>query len=249
MNEEISELVIKVNVELKNKSMASIEKELGYGKDTLRKKLNRYFYYLNKDKKEFIYNQELARTQALKHVKTHNNTSITHIDNTTSYNNNTTAYNPVKTITGGADMEKEKIAEFKALSTQEKIDKINSLTSGIKTLKEIEPILGFTNVGNYVPRDKAYWDKKDKIFKVIPQKEKEQKIFSNDEISILKEIISNYKNKKEIEVAEFQGEVVTRSFRSYKDVMEQFATFCTDNKLNQKDAIATALSDFIKKNN
>lgn len=234
----IEELVKYVNIQLvKGKSIATIERENGLGKDTLRKRLNRNFYYYNKTEKQFIYNEEKAK----------NKNNITHY-NSMCYKKDKTAYNTIKQkdIIGGAeDMEKEKIAEFKALSTEEKVKRVNALTQGVKTLTQIQDKLGFTNVGNYIPKSEAYWDGKEKIYKLVT---KSDTIFSSDEVAVLKEIIGNYKKQKSIKTEEFEGEVVTRSFRSYKNVMEQFADFCSKNNLNQKDAVATALTNFIREN-
>lgn len=75
-------------------------------------------------------------------------------------------------------------------------------------------------------------------------------IFNENEIKTLKEMIKIYENKKiEIENVDYENsKVVVRSFRSYEKILDTFASFCKQNELNQKDAIATALTDFMKKN-
>lgn len=75
-------------------------------------------------------------------------------------------------------------------------------------------------------------------------------IFDENEIKTLKEMIKIYENKKvEIENLDYENsKVVVRSFRSYEKILDTFASFCKQNELNQKDAIATALTDFMKKN-
>lgn len=74
-------------------------------------------------------------------------------------------------------------------------------------------------------------------------------IFDENEVKILKEIIKSYVNKKiEIENLDYKtSKIVVRSFRSYELILDKFASFCKQNELNQKDAIATALADFMKK--
>lgn len=68
--------------------------------------------------------------------------------------------------------------------------------------------------------------------------------FTDEEIKILKSIIKNYKGL-EVEGRKLEGEIVTRSFRSYKSVMDMFVLYCKENKLSQKDAFAKALLNFM----
>jgi len=73
----------------------------------------------------------------------------------------------------------------------------------------------------------------------------EEHLFTEEEITILKNIIKNYKLCTTDIVLD--GEVVTRSVRTYKNVLDKFAQYCKENKLSQKDFIAIALIDFMKK--
>ena len=83
---------------------------------------------------------------------------------------------------------------------------------------------------------------------VITQKKKpvtQNKIeLTEDEINILKIITRNYKIANRS--YELEGEVVTRSVRTYKNILEQFASYCKENNISQKDSIALALIDFMK---
>lgn len=83
---------------------------------------------------------------------------------------------------------------------------------------------------------------------VITQKVKsvtQEKIeLTEEEINILKIITRNYKISNRS--YELEGEIVTRSVRTYKNVLEQFASYCKENNLSQKDSIALALIDFMK---
>lgn len=148
-----------VNIKLKEGlSIAQIERDLGYGKDTLRKKFNRAGYKYNKELKQYITQDNNVCCKAI----THNNTMS---------------------------------------------------------------------------------DKKE------DQKVKQQ--FTDDEITVLKQLIKDYRlqqNIAKIDITNLKDKTITtRSFRSYKEVMNNFAKYCKDNKLNQAEAIATALSDFINK--
>ncbi|HBE8153550.1 hypothetical protein M3F36_019135 [Clostridioides difficile] len=154
--DNIEELLNITNTRLSGKeSVTKIEKDLGFGKDTLRGKLNRNGYFLDKSIKQFVKKEDIKK------------------DNT---------------------------------MTTKKITQKNN----------------------------------------IAVKNKQTQQFTEEEVIILKEIINNYKNKKET-TTEFTGEVTTRSFRSYKNIMDMFSKHCKKNKLNQRDAVATALIDFINK--
>lgn len=84
-----------------------------------------------------------------------------------------------------------------------------------------------------------------KEFKV----ETKNNTLSIDEIKVLRNIIKEYKAKSEevsLTTLDFDGEVVVRSIRTYKKVLDKFSTFCKKKDINQKDALATALANFIK---
>lgn len=148
------ELVELVNNHLKNGgSISKFERENGYGKDTVRKQLNKIGYVYKKDIKQFVLQD---------------NTNITQVQNKSKKSNN-----------------KNKLKQS---------------------------------------NDK----------------------FDDEEIQILKEIIYKYKNKNKDE--NFDGEIVTRSFRTYKNVLDNFVKYCKENRLKQQDAIAQALKNFYSEN-
>lgn len=89
--------------------------------------------------------------------------------------------------------------------------------------------------------------KKEIIKKSDSNKKKviEEQLFTEEEILILKNIIKNYKLSNTNVILD--GKIVTRSVRTYKNVLDKFSQYCKDNKLSQKDSIAIALIDFMKK--
>ena len=69
-------------------------------------------------------------------------------------------------------------------------------------------------------------------------------VLTQEEIKTLKEMAKNY---KKIEPGiKLEGEITTRSFRTYKNVLENFANYCKENNLSQKDSIAAALINFLE---
>lgn len=171
----LNELVTYVNTKLMNgSSMSSIERELGVGKDTIRKKLIRNNYKLDKELKQFVLHTNTGETLDKTNDVTLNNTRKTH----------------------------------KVLPSN--TDTTHSKKEGIT--QDNTPITQFTE----------------------------------EDIEILKLIIKNYKSL-ELEGIKLEGEIVTRSFRSYKEIMDKFVEYCKDNKLSQKDAFAEALIQFMKR--
>ena len=58
-------------------------------------------------------------------------------------------------------------------------------------------------MGNYIPKSEAYWDGKEKIYKLVT---KSDTIFSSDEVAVLKEITGNYKKQKSIKrISNYSG--------------------------------------------
>lgn len=74
-------------------------------------------------------------------------------------------------------------------------------------------------------------------------------LFTNEEIAALKQLAKQYiRSQIEFNVEELQDkEIITRSFRSYKEMFNKFANYCKKNNINQVKAVAIALQDFINK--
>ena len=167
-------------------------------------------------------------------------------------------------------------SELRVLDNKEinLVEEVNKYLGEGKTISEIEMIKGF---GKDTLRKKLRklnykFDRKQKLYVLditdntktnvinntnnvktnIKNKNESKRattIFSENEIKILKEMIKIYEHKnKSIDNLDYKSSpVVVRSFRSYEKILDTFASFCKKNELNQKDAIATALVDFMKK--
>lgn len=215
---EIVKLVHEVNEHLSNKgSISSFEREYGYGKDTVRKKLNKHGYVYKKAIKQFVVQD------------------VTQIDSD---------------VACSLKEEKSKhkkisIEEFKDLSTEEKINVINQFSDGIKTLRNIEvEHFQFKNIGLYIDKNEAYWSKTLKKFILKEQTVKGN--FNDEEIKILKEIVSNYKIKQELN--RNNDEIVLRSIRTYKSSLDNLSQYCKKNKVKQQEIIALAIEQYITNN-
>lgn len=207
----IPDTITHVNSKLKaGYSIVKIERELSFGKATLRKKLNRADYFYDKILNQFIFQGNTDITQDITH------TAKNEVENVKRYTEN-------KVITNNATPN----------ITHDEMGNINNSennrhqTQNI-TLTEKPPV--------------TQTDNTDLTHK------KTQRAITDEDFNILFEIIDNYKLKKNnINIPREDSEVITRSFRSYKSILDKFATYCKDNQLNQKDAIADALISYMSK--
>lgn len=210
----------KINAFLKQgNSISEYEKLNGFGKDTLRKWLNRNGYRFDKNKKIYVLQNETDSV-----IK-----------------KNISAYNiKTKDLKTKEVPKKMTLEEFKKLKTREKVTLINKFADGKMTLNQIaKNHFGFTNIGKYIPNNEAYWDGAEKKYKLINN-------FSDEEFLMLQEMIKCYKNKKEINNNDFEGEVIVRSVRTYKNILDSFAEYCKNNNLKQTDALAQALKNYME---
>lgn len=140
------------------------------------------------------------------------------------------------------------VSEDSITATQGITHTSKNAIESIKRHTEIKVIT--TNITPKITQDKISKYNDSEYSK--PQKsnstEKQQRAFTDEEFNILFEIIHNYKLKKNNnKILRDDSDVITRSFRSYKSVLDMFANYCKDNELNQKDAIADALILFMSK--
>lgn len=70
---------------------------------------------------------------------------------------------------------------------------------------------------------------------------------TREEISFIKMLYIQYLEKQALNNIEIE-EIITRSIRVDKKIMNKFAIYCKKNNLNQARAISKALLDFIKNN-
>lgn len=218
-------MVNEVNNHLKNGgTISSYEREKGYGKDTIRKKLNRLGYSYNKTLKQFVI-QEVTQKVTQKIIK-----------------NNEVAY-PIKS--NKKECKKMELADFKKMNTKEQIDFVNQFADGKRTLKQIEKEhFTFKNIGLYINRYEGFWDGKLKKFVHIEPKNN----FTNEETEILKELISNYQIQKNIINLSEDDEIILRSIRLYKSSFDELGAYCKKNKLKQQDIISIAIKQYIQNN-
>jgi hypothetical protein len=220
----MDETIIYVNDRLKEGySIAKAERELNYGKDTLRKKLNRAGYQYDKALKKFIFDANTVITQDITHAEKNilekNKSNKNEINADIRHTENSVVTNSIT----------HKITQSKVGINTDSETK-NSLTQNI-THAEKPSITQSNNTNVTHANDRALTD---------------------EDFKILFEIIDMYKAKgniteKNIVIPRDDSELTTRSFRSYKSIFDSFSKYCKENSLNQKDAIADALISYISR--
>ena len=214
----MDETAVYVNEKLKcGSSITKVEKELNYGKDTLRKKLNRAGYMYDKSLKKFILDDKINITHTEKTI----------VDKHTSNKNNINSnnQNTEKDVITNSITHKKTHSEIAKIFDSE-IDYI--LTQDITHAEEQH-----TTQNNNTPitQHRAFTDEDFNIlFEIIDNYKSKGNI-----------------KEKNITIPKYDSEITTRSFRSYKNVFDSFSKYCKDNELNQKDAIAEALISYISK--
>ena len=215
-------MINEINNYLKNGgTISAFEREKGFGKDTVRKKINRLGYSYNKALKQFV-------TQ-----------DVTQKSNTKVLKNSESAY-PKES--NKKECKKMELADFKKMNTKEQIDFVNQFCDGKKTLKQIEKeYFNFTNIGSYIDRMKGFWDGNIKRFVYI------QPQFNQEDLDILKELVNNHRLAKKIELNK-EDEIVLRSVRAYKSSLDKLTDYCKKNKVKQQDILSLAIEQYIKNN-
>ena len=218
----MDETAVYVNEKLKcGSSITKVEKELNYGKDTLRKKLNRAGYIYDKSLKKFILDDNTNVTQDI----TYTEKSIVDKHNSNKNNINSDNKHAEKDVITNSITHKK---------TQSKIAKnvdseINSTLTQNITHAEQQPVT--QNDNTPITQHRAFTDEDFNILFEIIDNYKSKGDIKENNITIPKD----------------DSDITTRSFRSYKKVFDSFSKYCKDNELNQKDAIAEALISYISK--
>ena len=149
--------------------------------------------------------------------------------------------------------------------TEENINVLNEINNNDLSSNEINNIKIIESIDNTDIEE----DRNKKVTpsntEVTPSKNNKSntKVTPSNTIDIIKlleeqlpevlEIVKAYNQNKEIEIKKdliidqelLNGESITRSFKTYKKVLDDFSYFCKDRKETQKDLLAMALIEFM----
>lgn len=225
----IEEQLIYVNKELlDNASLRSIAEKIGISKTTIRERFEKIGHVFNTDQRQYIKREEdefyIKLDEATKNINMPKNK---HKNNT-----NSTVYNHKDNLTVTNLKLNTNIKETVNSSNTDELITQNTPTNNIDSTNDKHNNFDFQTT-----------------------------LFSEDEILALKELIAakdrliNSANKKKyvskdiiIDSERLSGDLKTRSFTLYNDVLEVFTEFCKANKqYTQKDLMSMALVEYMDK--
>lgn len=109
-----------------------------------------------------------------------------------------------------------------------------------------EPKITEINNNSYITQNNIKENKSKKDTHNIKKISDEENL-TREEISYIKMLYSQYMKKQSLNDIKIE-EIITRSIRVDKKIMNLFADYCKKNNLNQARALSKALMDFIKNN-
>lgn len=265
-SDNIAELLTITNNKLsRGYSISAIEKELKFGKDTLRRKLNRAGYRYSKNDKKFIRNNDDINNKYIS-SKSSNSASLRNEHNNNTYITQAKEHTKNTPITQSKESLKNTIATQDI--TQNKKNAGNTLvTQNITQIKQPSVINPVTQTAasvnskntehkeNTSVTQNAASAKTAKANNTEPKdntKTAQIKKFTAEDISIIFKLIENYKLKEKKDYLNYEkdnNDVITRSVRSYRSVLDNFSNFCKKHNLSQKDAFADALVLYMRSQN
>lgn len=150
---DIEQLLNYVNENIKNGgSVAQAERDLGFGKDTLRKRLNRANYRYDRSLKQFVLQDNTDITQKNKNGITQSNSTITQVkkDNVLQDNTNITQYFSNEEI----DILKSIVRNYKNLRIEKVELKGKIVTRSFRTYeKVVDKFVKYCSDNNFVQKD------------------------------------------------------------------------------------------------
>lgn len=133
------------------------------------------------------------------------------------------------------------------------IKKINEKLIKGASISQVEKDLGYgkDTLRKKLRREGYSFNRKTKQYEIIGNTNNTPSVITHDELSqeeiiTLKEIIKKYQEREKQKEYELDGKIITRSFRTYKNVIDKFKEHCKENNLSQKDSIAIALIRFME---
>ena len=139
----------------------------------------------------------------------------------------------------------KQIDEFRKLTDDEKIKKANEILVNLEkpSFKKLSNELGFTHCEKFFKGYKINATTKC-LEKNVANVTQEVISLTQDDVIFLKKLIQRIESNKDFKS---NGEVIVRSIRVNKEIMNKFVTYCEEFGIKQTYAINRALLEFINK--
>ena len=139
----------------------------------------------------------------------------------------------------------KKIDEFRKLTDDEKIKKANEILVNLEkpSFKKLSNELGFTHCEKFFKGYKINATTKC-LEKNVTNVTQEVISLTQDDVIFLKKLIRRIESNKDFKS---NGDVIVRSIRVDKEIMNRFVNYCEEMGLKQTQAINGALLEFMNK--
>ena len=139
----------------------------------------------------------------------------------------------------------KKINEFRKLTDDERVKKANEILVNLErpSFKKLSDELGFTHCEKFFEGYKINATTKC-LEKNVTGVTQEVISLTQDDVIFLKKLIQRIESNKDFKS---NGDVIVRSIRVDKEIMNKFVTYCEEMGLKQTQAINRALLEFMNK--
>lgn len=138
-------------------------------------------------------------------------------------------------------------ATFNKLGIKEQVKIVNSLLKSYDSIKQVCDIIGisYSTVRDRFHKNKYSFNKFSQQYELSHN----QNMYKNNELEkIIEDIVRNMNRKSLEPISEVsRDEVTVRSFRVYKNVLNDFIAFCDNSMMKQYDVLSLFIIDGIKK--
>lgn len=118
---------------------------------------------------------------------------------------------------------------------------LNEVARQLKTTKK-DIINLMKNNGFIFDRAEGYFVKEETLLQRIIRLEEQQG-------ALLKLLMVNKKKELKIDSSVFEGDIIPRTFKLYKNTSEKFTKFCNEHReLKMQEILTVALEEFMEKN-
>ena len=138
-------------------------------------------------------------------------------------------------------------ATFNRLGIKEQVKIFNSLLKSYNNIKEVCDVIGisYSTVRDRFQKNKYGFNKFSQQYELNSDKNRNK---NNELERIIEDVVKNMDRKLLEPISEVsRGEITVRSFRVYKNILNDFIDFCDNSMLKQYDVLSLFIIDGLYK--